>query len=147
MMNSYIELVSEIFANYGFSEEVNFMQSHDKEYITNFEYELKLDLEKAKKELEKTQEISEFTKKTVKKNKPFTIGSKGYVSYQIKDIEHDIRNIIVEGQVFATEVFQTRKGMNILTIKMTDFTDSITLKAFESKYFTVEQMKAIKAGI
>ena len=54
-------------------------------------------------------------------------------THQLKEIEGEIDNIVVEAQVFDFEEVNTRKGNTFYTIDLTDYSNSITAKLFPRK--------------
>ena len=49
----------------------------------------------------------------------------------IKDLKQEEENITIEGQIFGNETFEpASKAFKIITLKVTDYTDSITCKLF-----------------
>ncbi len=148
MLEKNLETVKNLFESFGIHNQIMFEYKHDTGLITEFENSFKHNNEMAIVEQQKNVEaVKTSTDTKSSKRNVFKIRPNSYMNYNIKDIDHDIRNIVVEGKIFDVEIFQTKKGMNILTVKITDFSDSIILKAFESKYFTLEQMNELKKGI
>ncbi len=49
---------------------------------------------------------------------------------EIRNIQDEERSVIIEGYVFDAEVRELRSGRSLLTIKITDYTDSIIVKMF-----------------
>ena len=49
---------------------------------------------------------------------------------EIRNIQDEERRVIIEGYVFDAEVRELRSGRSLLTIKITDYTDSIIVKMF-----------------
>ena len=49
---------------------------------------------------------------------------------EIKDIMYEVDNINIIGMVFGSEFFESKSGYKIITLKVTDYTDSIFVKMF-----------------
>lgn len=54
-------------------------------------------------------------------------------SILLKDISHDLENIIVEGKLFSIDQKKLNKGGRLFVFQITDYTNSITVKVFERK--------------
>ncbi len=66
---------------------------------------------------------------------------------QLADIYDEERRVAVEGYVFFAETRELRSGRTLLTFKMTDYTNSISVKKFSRDQEDAELMKAIKKGM
>ena len=98
-------------------------------------------------EIEKEKEKSESPVLT-ESNQEFLIG------YKIQDdpvplqqIIEEERRITVQGQVFATEIRELKSGRSLLTFRITDYTDSISVKIFSRDKEDLAMMQAIKEGM
>ncbi|MEK3935044.1 PolC-type DNA polymerase III [Sporosarcina sp. FSL W7-1349] len=65
---------------------------------------------------------------------------------EIKDIQDEERRVTIEGYVFDIEIRELRSGRSLLTIKVTDYTDSILVKMFSRDNEDAEMMKSLKKG-
>lgn len=81
-------------------------------------------------------------------NEPIMIG------YPIKepavpmnDIFEEERRVILQGYIFNVEIRELRSGRELLMIKMTDYTDSFTIKMFSRNDQDKEKFTQIKKGI
>ncbi|MFG6115081.1 PolC-type DNA polymerase III [Halobacillus sp. MO56] len=63
------------------------------------------------------------------------------------DILEEERRKIVQGHVFDAEVKELRSGRHLLLLKVTDYTDSFSIKMFSRGDDHAEQFKAIKKGM
>lgn len=82
-------------------------------------------------------------------NGPFQLGvaiKAGEPIMEIKQIQDEERRITIEGFVFDVEVKELRSGRSLLTIKMTDYTDSILVKMFSRDKEDAELMTLLKKG-
>ena len=123
-------------------------------------------LEEIKKDLEK-QEVkpikhSNYEEKDINNKKQFSYTRKERVreessilgrvikdeSSSISEIEMEENNITIEGYVFGVDLFESSKSnFKIITLKMTDYTDSILVKVFvndEDEY--IRLCKELKKG-
>ena len=65
----------------------------------------------------------------------------------IKDVIYEVENINIKGTVFGVDYFESKSGYKIITLKVTDYTDSIYVKMFtkdEEEYSLIK--KLIKTG-
>lgn len=60
----------------------------------------------------------------------------------IRDLQDEERSVVVQGQVIAVEEREMRSGRTLITFDITDGTDSITAKLFESESTLSGQLKA-----
>ncbi|WP_369824892.1 PolC-type DNA polymerase III [Sporosarcina sp. P13] len=65
----------------------------------------------------------------------------------IHEIHDEERRLIIEGFVFDAEVRELRSGRSLLTLKVTDYTDSILVKMFSRDNEDAEMMKSFKKGM
>lgn len=82
-------------------------------------------------------------------NGPFQLGTpiKADESImEIKQIQDEERRITIEGFVFDVEVRELRSGRSLLTVKITDYTDSILVKMFSRDKDDAELMTLLKKG-
>nr|WP_316046586.1 hypothetical protein [Planococcus glaciei] len=63
---------------------------------------------------------------------------------EIKSIIDEERRVTIEGFVFDVEVRELRSGRSLLTVKMTDYTDSILVKMFSRDKEDAELMGSLK---
>ncbi|MCH3922604.1 PolC-type DNA polymerase III [Limosilactobacillus sp.] len=66
---------------------------------------------------------------------------------QMKDIQGEERNVVVEGYVFNSEVRELRSGRQLLTFEITDYTSSFAVKKFSRNADDEAQFANIKAGM
>lgn len=64
----------------------------------------------------------------------------------IKEIQDEERSVVIEGYVFDAEVRELRSGRSLLTIKITDYTDSIIVKMFSRNEEDGKYMATLKKG-
>ncbi len=66
---------------------------------------------------------------------------------EIRSITDEERRVTIEGFVFDVEVRELRSGRSLLTVKMTDYTDSILVKMFSRDKEDAELMAQAKKGM
>lgn len=66
---------------------------------------------------------------------------------EIRAIQDEERRVTIEGFVFDTEIRELRSGRTLLTLKVTDYTDSILVKMFSRDNEDAERMKSVKKGM
>lgn len=82
-------------------------------------------------------------------NGPFQLGIQIKANepiMEIKQIQDEERRITIEGYVFDVEVRELRSGRSLLTVKITDYTDSILVKMFSRDKEDAELMTLLKKG-
>lgn len=65
----------------------------------------------------------------------------------IKEIDETSGIVAVIGEVFKTDIIETKTGKTILTFFITDYTSSITVKCFLKPQETEEVLDAVKKGL
>ncbi|MDN7241246.1 PolC-type DNA polymerase III [Planococcus sp. N028] len=66
---------------------------------------------------------------------------------EIQSIVDEERRVTIEGFVFDVEVRELRSGRSLLTVKMTDYTDSILVKMFSRDKEDADLMANVKKGM
>lgn len=66
---------------------------------------------------------------------------------EIVNIQDEERSVTIEGYVFDVEVRELRSGRSLLTIKITDYTDSIIVKMFSRNDDDAKLMSTLKKGM
>jgi DNA polymerase-3 subunit alpha (Gram-positive type) len=76
------------------------------------------------------------------------------IGYQIKDvpllikeIQEEERKVCVQGQIFDVDIRELRSGRSLLTFKITDYSDSITVKIFSRDKEDLAIFNAVKKGL
>ena len=83
---------------------------------------------KDKIESEKEATVNIKTVNTVKKEentKPVFRSKKSKEITPIKDVIYEVENINIKGCIFGIDYFESKNGYKIITLKVTDYTDSI----------------------
>ncbi|HET7615580.1 MAG TPA: exonuclease domain-containing protein, partial [Bacillales bacterium] len=65
---------------------------------------------------------------------------------QIQTITEEERKITVQGYVFEAETRELRSGRLLLTLKLTDYSDSLLIKMFSRKDEDIPKMKNVEQG-
>ncbi|MFD1030972.1 PolC-type DNA polymerase III [Metaplanococcus flavidus] len=106
--------------------------------------------EMAKKALNDMKKRETDRKENGTPSGPFQMGSNIKPDEPIAEIRSIIdeeRRITVEGYVFDAEVRELRSGRSLLTVKITDYTDSILVKMFSRDNDDANLMKNIQKGM
>ncbi len=145
-VNLFIDDLNKIMAMFGYNPNIKTILNEEKrnDVQDRIKKNLDVDVEKMKEreqELVKQQEEALLKKKEEKEQKKkekkdineSTI--KGRVIYDdvtfIKLIDKEEENVTIEGCVFGSDVFEpASKAFKIITLKVTDYTDSISCKVF-----------------
>lgn len=65
---------------------------------------------------------------------------------RLGDIDEDYKGITIECKMFDKEIRKLSMGKSLLTAKVTDFSNSIVVKAFEGANLDLEKMNELKTG-
>lgn len=105
----------------------------------------------APKPAEKTKEASKYTKQPYKREPKGenTIYGRNISqeSIKIEEIDETSGYVAVVGEVFKTEIIETKTGKTILTFYITDYTSSITVKCFLKAQEKDEVLENVKKGL
>ena len=116
--SAYIDLIKNQLNRYGFKSDIDILINKEKND------EIKREIE------EETKEIKVETSE-IKNNLIFGSEFENKCNYEIKDIIGEDNNVIVECYIFGTDIFESSKSnFKILTLKVSDNTDSIYCKIF-----------------
>lgn len=153
--NKYAPLINDCYLSFGIGPFVVDLEIHEngeaeKEREAFLLARAAEEEEMAKQALEQMQQRDMMKKEQGDtSNKPFVIGNlikSDEALMEIQQIQDEERRITIEGYVFFTEVRELRSGRSLLTIKITDYTDSILVKMFSRDNEDAELMQALKKG-
>ncbi|NSL51147.1 PolC-type DNA polymerase III [Calidifontibacillus erzurumensis] len=65
----------------------------------------------------------------------------------IKEIQEEERRITIQGYVFFSELKELKSGRSLLTLKITDYTDSLMVKIFSRDKEDIPLLEMIKKGM
>ncbi len=68
----------------------------------------------------------------------------------IKDLMYEVDNITIEGVIFGMDMFESKSGYKIITLKVTDNNDSIYVKMFtkdNDEYARIKDLLKVGSGI
>ena len=117
----------------------NFVQANQKE-----------DDERAKQALIEMQQQEVSKNNGTAPSGPLSIGITIKNDEEIKKLEEIIdeeRRITVQGYIFFAETRELRSGRTLLTFKITDYTDSISVKRFSRDKEDAEMLSMVKKGM
>ena len=106
---------------------VNMISSNSTNINTNQTQPIKKDTEEIKKTPYRAKKSSEIT--------------------EIKDVLYEVENINIKGCIFGIDYFESKSGYKIITLKVTDYTDSMYVKMFtkdDEEYSLIK--KLLKEG-
>ena len=120
-----IEYLNKMLNRYGFKNSIDIYLREDKEQdILN-------DIEKDKiVSMPKITTIKEVSNEIKSEEKRYFRPKRDTTVTPIKDIFFETDNITIEGLVFGIDMFEAKSGYKIITLKVTDNTDSIYVKMF-----------------
>jgi len=132
---------------FGFNIEINI------DLILEGDQELKnkIDLEKTVN-ITGPQSINQTTTQPIKKDNeeqkktPYRAKKSTEIT-DIKDVLYEVENINIKGSIFGIDYFESKSGYKIITLKVTDYTDSMYVKMFtkdDEEYSLIK--KLLKEG-
>ena len=127
---------------YGFEIDINIdlVLDGDEELKNKIEKEKEVTIEKSKAiKIEKAEEQAE--KKT-----PYRAKKSTEIT-PIKDVIYEVENINIKACIFGIDYFESKSGYKIITLKVTDYTDSMYVKMFtkdDNEYSLIK--KLLKEG-
>ena len=150
-----LPIINKIYNRLGFKDYIQLELREEDEIKKEIEKSLEETIQKIKTEPVKTsepkEEKKEFKQKYKRKEKdPNSVLGLAILDnpIKIKTIIGEDNNVTVEAQVFGTEYFESSKSdFKIITLKLTDFSDSIYCKVFvrdNDEY--IRLCKELKAG-
>ena len=93
-----------------------------------------------------TKSITEKKAEPIEKKTPFRAKKSTEIT-PIKDVIYEVENINIKGMIFGIEYFESKTGYKIITLKVTDNTDSMYVKMFtkdDDEYSLIK--KLLKEG-
>jgi DNA polymerase III subunit alpha, Gram-positive type len=157
MKGKYAPLISDAYTKFGFSQSIIDFQLTEnidgaEEAHQAFLRERQLEEEEmGRKALADMQKREQNRKENgdAPPSGPFQLGTpikNNEPVMEIRNIQDEERSVIIEGYVFDTEVRELRSGRSLLTIKITDYTDSIIVKMFSRNEEDGLLMSNLKKG-
>ena len=136
------ELIEKMY-RYGFNIDINIdlVLEGDKNLLNQIESEKEASISKtniAKSTIKKEETIEKKTPYRAKKSTEIT---------PIKDVIYEVENINIKACVFGIDYFESKSGYKIITLKVTDYTDSMYVKMFtkdDDEYSLIK--KLLKEG-
>ena len=116
------ELIDKMY-NYGFDIDINIdlVLDGDNELKNKIESEKIIDVIPSNTISKREEPVEKKTPYRMKKSTEIT---------PIKDVIYEVENINIKGCVFGIDYFESKSGYKIITLKVTDYTDSIYVKMF-----------------
>ncbi|GKV55554.1 DNA polymerase III PolC-type [Sporosarcina sp. NCCP-2222] len=155
LKNKYAKLLAEVYGTFGFPSllfDFHLQEENKEEEEARLAFMAARQAEEeayALKALASMQERDTTKKDSPENNRPFVLGvpiKPDEPILDIKTIQDEERRVTIEGYVFDAEVRELRSGRSLLTIKVTDYTDSILVKMFSRDNEDAELMKTMKKG-
>ncbi|MGG0669055.1 PolC-type DNA polymerase III [Sporosarcina koreensis] len=156
MKNKYGRLIAEVYEAFGFPSmaiEFTITEENDANEAERLAFLAQKAAEEeayAKNALANLQKMEAMKKENGDVgNRPFVLGvpiKPDEPIIDIQTIQDEERRVTIEGYVFDAEVRELRSGRSLLTIKVTDYTDSILVKMFSRDNEDAELMKTLKKG-
>ena len=151
----YGEVISSIYQSFGFpplmlEAEVSELTQTKEDYEQFVQANQKEDDERAKQALIEMQQQEVSKNNGTAPSGPLSIGITIKNDEEIKKLEEIIdeeRRITVQGYIFFAETRELRSGRTLLTFKITDYTDSISVKRFSRDKEDAEMLSMVKKGM
>ncbi|WP_017753794.1 PolC-type DNA polymerase III [Calidifontibacillus oryziterrae] len=149
LKKKYAELFDPIFKSLGFPSliietEIVYSKEEFEEFIIQKEQEDRSKMMEALIEQAKKPKNSDNSQH----DGPITIG---YMikdePVEIKQIQEEERRITIQGYIFSSEIKELKSGRSLLTFKITDYTDSLTIKIFSRDKEDVNILQSVKKGM
>jgi len=124
---------------YGFNNlnfQIELVKQTDNEILTQIEEEKKV-LPPIKYEEKEQKEEKKEDKPSYYKVKKATEITK------IKDVIYEVENINIEAKIFNIDIFEAKSGYKIITLKVTDTTDSMYVKLFTKSEDEFQKIKEL----
>lgn len=119
------DYLSKWLGRYGFKEEIDIIltQGKEEEILNQIEKEKIVEPPSVVVKKETVNEVKTEEKKYFRPKKDTTVTP-------IKDLLYEVDNVTIEGMIFGIDMFEAKSGYKIITLKVTDNTDSIYVKMF-----------------
>ena len=120
-----LDYINNSLRDYGFSKkiELSLVEEKENELLDKIEKEKIVEVPKIITKKENVSESKFEDKKYFRPKKDTSITP-------IKDLLYEVDNITIEGTIFGMDMFESKSGYKIITLKVTDNTDSIYVKMF-----------------
>ncbi|KIQ95219.1 DNA polymerase III polC-type [Anoxybacillus thermarum] len=147
----FAEMFAATYVSFGFPHlQLEASVKHDEQQFEQF-------LAQKQKEDEE-RALAAFMEAMPKQEDPTVSETSGplVIGYQIKDDEHirpldqiveEERRVTVQGYIFDAEAKELKSGRTLLTLKITDYTNSILVKMFSRDKEDAELMQRVKKGM
>lgn len=157
LQEKYGKIITEVYQEFGFpslmfSAEIRSENESSEEYAKFVEAKRKEDEERARQAILEMQKL-EQERRTNESDAPSGPLMLGYAikndeeMKKLEEIVDEERRVTVEGYVFQAETRELRSGRTLLTFKMTDYTDSISVKMFSKDNDDASLMASLKKGM
>ncbi|HSI68575.1 MAG TPA: exonuclease domain-containing protein, partial [Planococcus sp. (in: firmicutes)] len=154
LKSKYSDKLAAVYQQFGFPRiAVDFQLSEENQEEAHLAFmeERKLEEEEmANKALSDMKKRETHRKENGTSSGPFQMGTAikpDEKIFEIQSIVDEERRVTIEGFVFDVEVRELRSGRSLLTVKMTDYTDSILVKMFSRDKEDAELMANVKKGM
>ena len=119
------EFLNKEIRKYGYKKEIDIVLKEDKgnEILNEIEKDMVVEMPKVMSKKNNISETKTDEKKYFRPKKDTSVT-------KLKDIQFEIDNVTIEGMIFGIDMFESKSGYKIITLKVTDNTDSIYVKMF-----------------
>jgi len=119
------EYLNKWLGRYGFKNCIDIVlnESNENTVLNEIEKEKVVDMPVVTSKREDTTEVKTEEKKYFRPKKDTSVTP-------IKDLLYEVDNVTIEGMIFGIDMFESKSGYKIITLKVTDNVDSIYVKMF-----------------
>ncbi|MGF9975990.1 PolC-type DNA polymerase III [Viridibacillus arvi] len=160
LKKKYTEIIADAYETYGFPHmPIDFQLNESTEALAEAQLAF-LEQRRLEEEAFAKKAVEDMQKREKERNdnpsgvdvsdRPFQLGvpiKPDEAMMEIQQIQDEERRITIEGFVFAAEVKELRSGRSLLTLKITDYTDSILVKMFSRDKEDAALMQQAKKGM
>jgi len=134
---------------FGFKVELNIdlVLEGDKELKNKIEEEKEKTIDLGNNTNLNQNSIQPIKKDNEEQKKPTYRAKKSVEITEIKDVLYEVENINIKASIFGIDYFESKSGYKIITLKVTDYTDSMYVKMFtkdDEEYSLIK--KLLKEG-
>ena len=156
LRTKYAPLIADVFISFGFSRPVIDFTLTEEDTGAEEAHQAFLIERQAEEEEMARKALADLQKREQNRKEngdvptgPFQLGTpikNDEPLMEIRNIQDEERRVAIEGYVFDAEVRELRSGRSLLTIKITDYTDSIIVKMFSRNEEDGQLMTTLKKG-
>lgn len=146
IMKMWKDDIEKKFRDFGFDYNVTLELKECDEFKKETEKLVETAQEEMRKQHQENILKSQSNQPAVKPANEIRAGKGKAGKMRLGDIDEDYKGITIECKMFDKEIRKLSMGKSLLTAKVTDFSNSIVVKAFEGANLDIEKMNDLKVG-